>query len=299
MLDKVVLTLGVTGQIGRLLADKLLSEKGITLKVTSRRRSDLPVLKEKYGDAVYLDLDDPRSFPQALQGVHSLYILTGYSVDMLVQTKALVDASKKAGVKHIVHLGVFSEDEDCYDTHFAWHQLVEFYVKYSGINYTFLHPNCFLQNLTGFYSNLKNGKLTLLSDKPMGWIALEDVAEASAIVLKEGEKHYGMEYWFSTEVADVYQLAKIVGDTIGKPITPFVPPLEEFYENLKDATGQENLDAYFKGVKEFGDQINDGRMAYIGTVRDDMPVLTGHAGMSIKKWCELHRAELEAASIGC
>ncbi|MDR3613795.1 MAG: NmrA family NAD(P)-binding protein [Candidatus Obscuribacterales bacterium] len=296
MSDKFVLTLGVTGQIGRLLADKLVGEEDIALKVTSRRHSDLPALKEKYGDAVYLDLDDPRTFPAALQGVHSLYILTGYSVDMLVQTKALVDASKKAGVKHIVHLGVFSEDEDCYDTHFAWHQLVEFYIKYSGINYTFLHPNCFLQNLTGFYSNLKSGKLTLLSDKPMGWIALEDVAEASAIILKEGEKHYGKDYWFSTEVADVHKVAKIVSETIGKPIAVFVPPLEKFFDNLKDATGLETLDAYFKGVKEFGDQINDGRMAYIGTVRDDMPTLAGRPGISIRDWCELHRDELAKSS---
>ncbi|MFX7756140.1 NmrA family NAD(P)-binding protein, partial [Acinetobacter baumannii] len=78
-------------------------------------------------------------------------------VDMLVQSKALVDASKKAGVKHIVHLGVFTPFEDCYDPHFAWHQMVEAYIKVSGINYTFLHPNCFMENLIGFYGWAKDG----------------------------------------------------------------------------------------------------------------------------------------------
>ena len=39
-----------------------------------------------------------------LKGVERLFLLTGYTVDMLVQSKAIVDEAKKAGVKHIVHL---------------------------------------------------------------------------------------------------------------------------------------------------------------------------------------------------
>jgi len=49
-----------------------------------------------------------------------LFLLTGYTVDMLVQSKTLVDAAKKAGVRHIVHQGVFGQ-WDCTDPHFAWH----------------------------------------------------------------------------------------------------------------------------------------------------------------------------------
>jgi len=40
-----------------------------------------------------------------------------------------VDAAKKAGVKHIVHLGVFTPKFDCYDAHFAWHQMIEAYLS--------------------------------------------------------------------------------------------------------------------------------------------------------------------------
>src|SRR5262249_13844751 len=151
--------MGVTGQLGKLVADHLRDNEAISLKVTSRKQDVLPELKEKYGNAVYLDLDDPRTCAQALQGVDRLFLLTGYTVAMLVQSKAIVDAAKKAGVKHIVHLGVFSPDADCYDAHFAWHQMIEVYIKASGIPYTFLHPNYFMQNFTGFYSMAKNGKV--------------------------------------------------------------------------------------------------------------------------------------------
>ena len=163
----VIFVLGVTGQVGNLVSEKLKGEKTISLRVSSRKKELLPSLKEMFGDAVYLDLDDPRTFPEALQDVDRLFLLTGYSVDMLVQSKAITDAAKKAGVKHLVHLGVFTPEPDCYDAHFAWHQMVETYIKASGIPYTLLHPNGFLQNFTGFYRMAKNGKVRFYTDK--GW----------------------------------------------------------------------------------------------------------------------------------
>jgi NAD(P)H dehydrogenase (quinone) len=163
------LILGVTGQLGKLVAERLKDDKCISLRVCSRRHSDLPNLKDKYGEAVHLDLDDPRTFDVALEGVNSLFLLTGYSVAMLVQSKAIVDAAKRAGVKHIVHVGVFSVDENCYDAHMAWHQMIQVYIKHSGIAWTFLHPNCFMQNFTGFYGMVKDGKVKFYSeDKTLG-----------------------------------------------------------------------------------------------------------------------------------
>jgi NAD(P)H dehydrogenase (quinone) len=154
-----VLILGSTGQLGQIIADSLRRNNAISLTMTSRKPEQLPKLNEKYGHTVYLDLDDPRTFVNALAGIERLFLLTGYTVDMLVQSKAIVDAATKAGVKHIVHLGVFTPKVDCYDPHFAWHQMVEVYIKASGISYTFLHPNCFMQNLTGFYGMVKKGKV--------------------------------------------------------------------------------------------------------------------------------------------
>jgi len=105
---------------------------------------------------------------------------------MLVQSKAVIAAAKKAGIKHIVHLGVFNPKSDCYDAHFAWHQTIEAYAKGSGIQYALLRPNCFMQNFNGFYSLGKNGKVRFyVNDVKMGWTALEDVGEAAAKILSE------------------------------------------------------------------------------------------------------------------
>jgi NAD(P)H dehydrogenase (quinone) len=72
--------------------------------------------------------------------------------------------------------------------------MIEAYIKQSGIPWTFLHPNVFMQNLTGLFALVKNGKVRWwCGDKPCGWIALEDVADAAAKILTEGEKVHSFE----------------------------------------------------------------------------------------------------------
>src|SRR4029077_20892489 len=75
------------------------------------------------------------------------FLVTGYMVDMLVQSKSLIDAAKRNGVSHIVHLGSFTPVHDGYATVYAWHQMIETYLRDSGLAWTNLHPNMFMQNL--------------------------------------------------------------------------------------------------------------------------------------------------------
>jgi NAD(P)H dehydrogenase (quinone) len=287
-----VLVLGVTGQLGKLVAEKLHNNNAISLRVTSRKKGELQSLKEKYGEAVFLDLDDPRTFPEALKGVERLFLITGYTVNMLAQSKAIVDVSKKVGIKHLVHLGVYTPQFDCYDPHFAWHQMIEAYIKVSDIPYTFLHPNVFMQNLTGIYNIAKDGKIRFYTnDKKLGWIALEDVGEATAKILSEGpSKHLRKEYWFSTESLNIKEVAQILSKVTGQE---FVADLQSPEQFIKDISAyQTPIDPYFIGVAEFFKQVIDGRMPYISDVHDDLPQLIGRKGMTFKEWATLHKDQL-------
>jgi NAD(P)H dehydrogenase (quinone) len=53
------------------------------------------------------------------QNITGIFLITGYTVDMLVQSKSLIDAAKRNGVNHIVHLGAFTLEHDSYATVFA------------------------------------------------------------------------------------------------------------------------------------------------------------------------------------
>src|SRR5258708_37627674 len=129
------LVLGVTGQVGKLVAKNLRrSEANFT--VGTRRKAKLEELADQFGASRFIDLDDPRTFDEALKGITGIFLITGYTVDMLVQSKSLIDAAKRNGVKHIVHLGAFTTDRDAYATVFAWHQMIEAYIHDTGVAWT-------------------------------------------------------------------------------------------------------------------------------------------------------------------
>ena len=135
-----LLVLGATGQVGRLVA-KYLKKKGANFSVGTRKKANLEKLSKQFGLSRYIDLDDRRTFDEALKGVTGLFLLTAYTVDMLVQSKTLIDAARRNGVKHIVHLGAFSREHDSYTSVFVWHQMIEAYIRDRGIASTNLHPN--------------------------------------------------------------------------------------------------------------------------------------------------------------
>src|SRR5256884_1761592 len=179
-----LLVLGATGQVGKLVADNL-KRRGANFSVGSRRKANLEEIADQFGASRFIDLDDPRTFNDALKDITGIFLITGYTVDMLVQSKSLIDAAKRNGVHHIVHLGAFTRDHDCYATVFAWHQMTEAYLRDSGVAWTNLHPNMFMQNFLSLWS-IKGGLYSAYTSKAVGFTALEDVSEAAAIILMEG-----------------------------------------------------------------------------------------------------------------
>ncbi|HZE90683.1 MAG TPA: hypothetical protein VE029_03070, partial [Rhizobacter sp.] len=55
--------------------------------------------------------------------------------------------------------------------------------------------------------------------------------------------------------------------------------------------------AYAKGGFELFEQVEDGRMAYVGSVADDTKKLLGREPLLLRDWAKLHANELlEAAN---
>src|SRR5258705_6907230 len=210
-----LLVLGVTGQVGKLVAKNLRGSEA-NFSAGTRRKANLEELAEQFGASRFIDLDDPRTFDQALKGITGIFLITGYTVDMLVQSKSLIDAAKRNGVNHIVHLGAFTRDHDAYATVFAWHQMIEAYIRESGVAWTNLHPNMFMQSFLSVWS-ITGGVYDAYTSKPVGFTALEDVTEAAYVTLVEGpEKHNGKDYWFSADVLTPPEVAETLTAATGR-----------------------------------------------------------------------------------
>ena len=94
-----VLILGATGQIGRFILEHLKHEiDTIHIRIATRRPEQVAAFQQQGRDAVLLDLDRPATFAAALHAVDRVFLLTGYTVAMLAQSKVFVDAARKARV---------------------------------------------------------------------------------------------------------------------------------------------------------------------------------------------------------
>ena len=125
-----------------------------------------------------------------------------------------------------------------------------------------------------------------------GFTALEDVAEAAALILMEGpEKHSGMDYWFSVEALTPHQVAETLTAVTGRKFTAAVHHAEGF-QNDAAQPGSAFEPAYAKGGLELFRQVEDGRMAYVGSVKDDTKKILGREPLLLREWAKLHADEL-------
>lgn len=287
----IVLVLGATGSIGSHIV-KELEGKVVHLRIASRKQDKVDQLRREGKDGVYLDLDKPETFALALSGVDRVFLLTGYSVAMLTQSKTLVDAAKKAGVSHIVHVGVFAE-WDTTDAHFVWHQMIEKYIEASGIAWTHLHPNMFMNVFTGLYIPKNFTYTTYWGDRRVGYVAPEDIAAVAAKVLIDGPaRHASQHYWLSVESFNGEEIAALLSEVTELEIRCEDKGLEGFRQ-LIDSMIAQGFDSWYANANiDFVTQMLDGRMSYMSMVQNDIPYVLGRPAKTLREFLTENKSVL-------
>lgn len=151
--------------------------------------------KTKGYEAVAFDLDRPETFGPALAGIDELFLLSSGGTEREIP---VVEAAKKAGVRHIVKLSVWGAEKE--DFAFArHHRAVEKRIEASGLPWTFLRPNGFMQN---FSTSLAPAILTQAAfyfpfDFSHSIVDARDIAAVAARVLTNAGGHARKAYALS------------------------------------------------------------------------------------------------------
>ncbi len=155
-----------------------------------------------------------------------------------------------------------------------------------------------MENLIGIMP-IKDGAFAMYcGDRRVGWVALKDVAAVAAAVLRDGpERHGGQDYWLSPEVLSGPEAATILTDVLGQEVRCDVKGPDDF-KALFMSSSIPIESWYAEGVVEFMRQVMDGRLGYIGTVRDDGPFVTGRPSTGFRQWAAENRDTLLKAATG-
>jgi NADH dehydrogenase len=153
----MILVVGATGNLGGAITQTLLAQ-GKPVRILARPTSNYTALVERGAHAVLGDLKDPASLLPACQGVDTV-ITTANSVQRggddnvesvdLKGNRHLIDAAKQAGVKHFVFVSVQLADPHHPDPFLAAKGATEEHLIASGIPYTIIAPNAFMEMWVG------------------------------------------------------------------------------------------------------------------------------------------------------
>jgi NAD(P)H dehydrogenase (quinone) len=284
-----VLITGATGQIGGDVLRRLQSDNSITLVAAVRSAAKAAPLEAQGIRTVILDFDKEETLGPALQGIDRALLVTGYTVDMLRQSKAFLDQAKAAGVQHIVHLGACGRD-DTTVAHWAWHQLVERYIEWSGFSFTHLRPETFMQNLLSYGGTqvVKEGVIQQFTgDARLSWVDAEDVALVAVQALLHPEQHAGQTYRLGYDAKSYGEIAAIMQQALGEPFRYEALPPEIFLENMR-AAGAEM--AYMGCVYDHYKRYAAHTIPGADDTFDNFPAITGQEPVRWQQFVEKHRA---------
>lgn len=283
-----VLVIGASGRMGSKVVKELdRNSDGVEVILATAFPEEAKVWEKENRKSVVFDLNNPKEFPEALEGIDRVFLLTTYTSDMLFQAKTLVDAAKAAGVKHIVHLGVYTSRND-FVPHFTWHDLIESYIASSGMAWTNIHPNVVTESILVTNPPIEETLTftSLVGDASQGWAMTDDIGAVAGTVLREGpDKHDKKNYYISTDVLTAKEVAQVLSDVSGKEIVPTYVSFDEMNKGNDQITSGP-VRAYMESAEITMKQTIDGEFAPQNQLHDDVLTVTGRAGMTMKDWAE-------------
>jgi uncharacterized protein YbjT (DUF2867 family) len=171
--------------------------------------------------------------------VDKIFLLTLPALDMTDIYSNLVKEAKKNDVKYIVKLSVMGADAEPGNTVVRLHRQEERIIEESGIPFSFLRPNAFMQNFVNYYGlTIKNENAFYLpaGDGKISFVDARDVAAVAVRVITEnGSQHENKIYEITGQEALSFgQAAKILSKENGRTISYIDIPEEDARKGMEE-----------------------------------------------------------------
>ena len=272
-MDKLVAVSGSTGAVGGAVA-RSLSAAGLTLRLPVRDLGRTPVLAG--ATAAQCSYADRAAATAALHDVDTLFMVSASeAADRVTQHLTFVDAARDAGVRHIVYTSFSGAAVDATFTLGRDHWATEEHIRRSGMEYTFLRDNLYLDILP-FLADDGGVIRGPAADGRVAGVARADVARVADVVLQDPAAHAGRTYELTgPEALTLGEAAAIITAETGRTISYRPETIEEAYASRQHfGVPGWQLDAWVSTYTA----IAAGEVARTTTTVQD---LTGRRAMSL------------------
>lgn len=234
MTDRTVAITCITGSQGN-AAVRHLQGSGWRIRGLTRNRSGASAARLTAGGVELLegDMSDAAALARLVDGVDAVYGVTDFFRNGLEreveQGRALVDAAKRAGVKHFVFPSVALADQRTGIPYFEAKVAIEDHLRASGLPATVVRPAIFMEDLveTKYAPPMWWGTVrkTVGADKRLYWIAVDDVGAIVARVLGDPGQYIGQAITLAGDLKSIGEAREIFKRVRGKAPLAIPAPL--------------------------------------------------------------------------
>src|SRR6202049_4110276 len=214
----MILITGASGSVGKAVLQEAARRQS---KVRAMYRSKEEAAKAPAGcEPVLADYADKPSLRNALRGVTSVCVVCSPIPQLVELESTVLDVCKESGIKHVVLNSALGAGD--YGKSFpSWHRKVEDKLKTTGLSYTILRPNGFLQNIVAFNApsiRAQGAFYAATGDAKVSYLDIGDIAIVAVNAL-QGGAHSGKTYQLNgPEAISNQELAKRISRVAGRAV---------------------------------------------------------------------------------
>ena len=279
-----VFIMGGSGTVGSALLQEL-KTSNLTLIAGSRTIKQISKVNKSCIEWAEFDLKRPETFEKAIKGCKQFFMISAPGDEEAELTaQPLLETLINLDLKHITYLSAMgAEQRPEFST-----RKVERLIEKTGISYTFLRPNFFMQIFTNelIAKSIKYNKLLTIpaSDAKLSFIDAKDVAGVAAEVIKNPKAHKNTAYPLTgSESIDHNKVTHYIAKATAKKVK-YQPMNPETFHNLLSSAGVPE-----KNISRLNEMYRLVRAGKCEPITPDAELILKRPLKSFKEFTEIHK----------
>jgi uncharacterized protein YbjT (DUF2867 family) len=231
----MILVTGATGKNGVEIIKRLAGRKERVRAMVHKQddlRQDTHTFELEY---VAADFDDPASLRRVLRDVQRAFLVTNSSERVEERQLRFVALAREAGVRHVVYLSQLHASSDSPLRFLRYHAAVEEALRTSGMTYTNLRPNLYMQGLLMIGKSIASeGRFFAPAGSArVSVVDVRDIAAVAVAALTQNQHENKTYNLTGTESLTHAEMAALLSAACDRPIEFVNVPEQEFRAALR------------------------------------------------------------------